>query len=325
MADGDLKVFTSWSGDFARDITRVIRDWLPQMLDRVDPWMSDVDIQAGTRALQLIEERLNESEFGVIVVTTENQHSTWLNFEAGALSKRFEGRTARVVPVLVNFDNFYQIEGPIRQFQGIMLTEKPKPSQPDHDSAPDTERTVNKEGVRELLKAVSNVAGTKWPMVEARFEWSWSDFERRILEVIRHAGEQPPAPSVTTESLLKEILDRMSALEHDKTTASRDVLTKVERALWSTKTLQEFEHQKAISASRVAVQSIHNILDQYKIPSKDFHLIEEGVGSDRTFRAVIRVAAGDQIQFRSRAIRALEESGIKAEFVDVIVDEVAAQ
>ncbi|WP_068160365.1 TIR domain-containing protein [Rhodococcus phenolicus] len=85
MADGDLKVFTSWSGDFARDITRVIRDWLPKMLDRVDPWMSDIDIQAGTRALQVIEDRLNESEFGIIVVTTANQHSTWLNFEAGAV------------------------------------------------------------------------------------------------------------------------------------------------------------------------------------------------------------------------------------------------
>ncbi len=185
----------------------MIRDWLPQMLDRVDPWMSDTDIQAGTRALQVIEDRLNNSEFGIIVVTTENQHSTWLNFEAGALSKRFEGRTSRVVPVLVNFDSFYQIEGPIRQFQGIMLTRKPETEEAG------AERAVDKESVRELLKAVSDVAGTNWPMVETRFEWSWPDFESAITEAMKLAGVQPPAPEVTDTALLKELLDKVDGLE----------------------------------------------------------------------------------------------------------------
>ncbi|MGW0042267.1 TIR domain-containing protein [Rhodococcus sp. NPDC003348] len=215
MTDGDLKVFTSWSGEFARDITRVIRNWLPQMLDRVDPWMSDVDIQAGTRALQVIEDKLNESEFGIIVVTTANQHSTWLNFEAGALSKRFEGRASRVVPVLVNFDSFYEIEGPIRQFQGVMLTKKPTAD----DGGPVAKRIVNKDGVRELLKAVSDVAGTKWPMVEARFEWSWSGFESKVNEVIERAGKQPTPPAVSVESLMAELLDRMTLLETGRETS----------------------------------------------------------------------------------------------------------
>ncbi len=75
--------------------------------------------------------------------------------------------------------------------------------------------------MRELLKAVSEVAGTKWAMVEARFEWSWDEFESSISDVIRHAGEQPVAPSVSAESLLQEILDRMSALERSSANASR--------------------------------------------------------------------------------------------------------
>ncbi|MFF3066591.1 hypothetical protein ACFVQ3_18790, partial [Oerskovia sp. NPDC057915] len=74
MTEDDLKIFISWSGELSKNITRIIRMWLPKMFDRIDPWMSDIDIQAGTRGLQLIESRLNESAFGIIVVTTENQN-----------------------------------------------------------------------------------------------------------------------------------------------------------------------------------------------------------------------------------------------------------
>ena len=194
MTDGDLKIFISWSGDLSREVTRELRQWLPKMFDRIQPWMSDVDIQAGTRALQLIEERLNESSFGIIVVTTENQHKTWLNFEAGALSKRFNNNNARVVPVLVNFDNFYQIDGPIRQFQGVML---------------------NKEGIRDLLQSICSVAGSDWPVIEARLEWSWPEFEAAIADAKDRAGAQPTAPEVTEKSLLQELLSRVESVERN--------------------------------------------------------------------------------------------------------------
>lgn len=197
MADDDLKIFISWSGDLSKSVTRVIRSWLPKLFDRIDPWMSDVDIQAGTRGLQLIEDRLNESAFGIIVVTTENQHKTWLNFEAGALSKRFEGGSGRVVPILVNFDDFYQIDGPIRQFQGVML---------------------DKDGMRELLQSISNIAESDWPMIEARFEWSWAEFDKAIQKSLSDAGTQPPAPDVTEADLLHDILGRLKSIE--KTTGS---------------------------------------------------------------------------------------------------------
>lgn len=142
--------------------------------------------------MQLIEERLNESAFGIIVVTTENQNKTWLNFEAGALSKRFEGGSGRVVPVLVNFEDFYQIEGPIRQFQGVML---------------------DKDGMRELLQSISAISGADWAMVEARFDWSWDEFEDLIRLAVEEAGEQPDPPKITDTILLQDILRRISSIE----------------------------------------------------------------------------------------------------------------
>ena len=63
----DLKIFISWSGDLAREITKVLRDWLPKMFDHIDPWASDVDIDAGMRGLDVVADRLDDSAFGIIV------------------------------------------------------------------------------------------------------------------------------------------------------------------------------------------------------------------------------------------------------------------
>ena len=70
-----------------QEITGVLREWLPRMFDHIDPWASEVDIDAGSRGFDEIQARLNQSSFGIIVITTQNYERPWLNFEAGALSK----------------------------------------------------------------------------------------------------------------------------------------------------------------------------------------------------------------------------------------------
>jgi len=107
--ESDPNIFISWSGDLAKRITHALRDWLPTMFDHIEPWFSDVDVDAGSRGLNVIQERLDASAFGIIVVTPENLNKPWLVFEAGALSKRLKGDPTKVVPVLVGFDNVNQI------------------------------------------------------------------------------------------------------------------------------------------------------------------------------------------------------------------------
>ncbi|WP_179277919.1 TIR domain-containing protein [Rhodococcus sp. 14-2470-1a] len=197
MAD-DVKIFISWSGDLSREITKVLRLWLPKMFDRVQPWMSDIDVAAGSRALKDIEDQLNGSDFGIIVVTTENQDKPWLNFEAGALSKRFDNSLSLVVPVLVNFNDFFEIGGPIRQFQGVMLQKQNEPY---------------KEGVRKLLQSISAVASTDWSAVEARFEWSWEEFVADVEAAKSRVEQQPEPPKFDKDDALREILYRMDRME----------------------------------------------------------------------------------------------------------------
>ncbi len=44
-----MKVFISWSGKRSRALAEAFRDWLPNDTQAIKPWMSDVDIDKGTR------------------------------------------------------------------------------------------------------------------------------------------------------------------------------------------------------------------------------------------------------------------------------------
>lgn len=195
--DQDLKIFISWSGDLAKEVTKVLRAWLPKMFDHLDPWASEVDIDAGTRGLHEIQDRLNASAFGIIVVTTENMSKPWLNFEAGALSKTLGGDPTRVVPLLVNFDDVYQLQGPISQFQAIKL---------------------NKEGMSRLCRSVATVIGLDPLTIDSRFEWAWSSLETAVGEAKDNVGDQPKLPEVSDTQLLKALLATVNTLQTNLTT-----------------------------------------------------------------------------------------------------------
>jgi hypothetical protein len=81
-----MKVFISWSGQKSRDVASALRDWLPLVINSVEPFMSSRDISAGARWQVEIARQLDTTDFGIVCVTRENQASKWLNFEAGALA-----------------------------------------------------------------------------------------------------------------------------------------------------------------------------------------------------------------------------------------------
>lgn len=111
-----MKVFLSWSGEYSHDVAKAFNDWLPQVINALEPWISSEDIKKGTRWFEEIAMTLSGTNAGIIFVTSENLNAPWLNFEAGALSKSLD--KSNVIPFLVDLSNS-DLTGPLTNFNTV--------------------------------------------------------------------------------------------------------------------------------------------------------------------------------------------------------------
>jgi hypothetical protein len=181
-----MKVLISWSGERSRQVATVLRDWLPSVIQAIEPWMSEQDIDKGaTWPIELFSQ-LEKTKAGVTVLTRENLPEPWLQFEAGALAKTIE-RTM-VCTFLVGLKPT-DVNGPLSLFQA-------------------TEPTV--VDVRRLMVALNrriadeHDRGLSEPQLEKAFAMFWPQLETAVKEI---AATAPPAKRVrSTEDMLEEIL-----------------------------------------------------------------------------------------------------------------------
>ena len=82
-----MKVFLSWSGETSHALASILHEWLPTVLQFVDPWMSSEDITKGARWDPEIGRTLEETSYCIVCVTPGVQSEPWVNFEAGAVAK----------------------------------------------------------------------------------------------------------------------------------------------------------------------------------------------------------------------------------------------
>src|SRR5438067_2326988 len=95
-----LNVFLSWSGDRAKVVAEMLRGWIPELIQGVECFVSSQDIASGDNWGSVLEQHLDQSEFGIICLTPENHARPWILFEAGVLAKRYGGST-RACPYLI--------------------------------------------------------------------------------------------------------------------------------------------------------------------------------------------------------------------------------
>lgn len=112
-----MKVFLSWSGDCSHKVALALREWLPSVIQTIEPYVSSEDIDKGARWSIDIANELENSTYGILCVTKENINAPWLMFEAGALSKTMD--KTRVSPFLFDVKRS-EVDGPILQFQSTI-------------------------------------------------------------------------------------------------------------------------------------------------------------------------------------------------------------
>lgn len=184
-----MLVFLSWSGDASRMTAEALREWLPTVIQAVEPWMSAEDIDKGARWSTDIAQRLEEAEVGVVCLTPDNTEAPWVLFEAGALSKAL-GK-ARVCTYLSGLRPT-DLQGPLVQFQATEAT---------------------KVDTLKLLKTINDALGdNRLPdsTLQRVFEKWWPDLEEK-LKGIRLQPAQG-APKRSDRDILEETLSLVRSL-----------------------------------------------------------------------------------------------------------------
>lgn len=197
-----MQVFISWSKPASRKMAQILRDWLPEVIQQIEPWVSSEDIGKGRRWSAEIAQQLDATSQGLVCVTPGNMGEPWLNFEAGALAK-FLG-TSEVRPLLLGVATT-EVTGPLSSFQMTLA----------HD----------REDMFKLVESLNNACET--PLTSERlrraFHRAWPDLEEKLqsvevaTEASAAAGAPPLAPTRSAEDMLREVLDRIRGVEREMT------------------------------------------------------------------------------------------------------------
>jgi hypothetical protein len=209
----DVQVFISWSDEPSRTIAGALYDWLPAVVQHVQPWMSVEDIQSGSRWSNEVSAALDATSVGIICVTAANQHKPWLIFEAGALAKRLGDEPGVVVPLCIDLKPT-DISGPLSTFQG---------------------RTLNREGMQrlvyELMGRRENAPANAKEQTTRLFQAMWPELEAQVEEA-KQLSPDVDVPLRRPDEILEELLERVRRIDN----AYSRLTTPVDRARTATDT-----------------------------------------------------------------------------------------
>jgi TIR domain len=179
-----MKIFLSWSGERSKFIAEALRNWLPNVIQVIEPWMSNEDIKSGGRWSSEIMTHLEASKFGIICLTPENQNNPWIMFESGALSKTIA--KTFVCPLLYEM-NPSEIVGPLSQFQANEL---------------------NKEGLFRIVSSINDALGhqgLKKEKLDETYSVWWPQLKEKLAGCPPYDGKKVPKRS--QEDILNEIVN----------------------------------------------------------------------------------------------------------------------
>jgi hypothetical protein len=178
-----MKIFMSWSGNRSRSVAGALTEWLADLFPGLEIWMSDYDIEAGSRWGTEISNHLASSNFGILCLTPENLNAPWILFEAGALAKAV--RIARVVPYRLQL-TANDVSLPLAQFQGVNADER---------------------GTLKLIQSINEGFDQRFSddRLDRAFQKWWPDLRDKLSVIPPSSEAKDPQPSMPP-SLVAQIV-----------------------------------------------------------------------------------------------------------------------
>lgn len=191
-----MKIFISWSGNKSKLIAESLREWLEQVIQSTEPWIS-TSIGKGKKWSKEISDKLEESKVGIICLTRENLNAPWILFEAGAISKSSD---SYVCTFLTDISSPTEITGPLSSFQHTKF---------------------QKDEILKLLKTInSRIKESKGgkslneKSLEDVFDIFYPKLEIKITEILETSPEPATENHIRSDrELLEELVESQRSLK----------------------------------------------------------------------------------------------------------------
>jgi hypothetical protein len=186
-----VKVFVSWSGNLSKAVAEAMEQWIGDVIQMSSVFLSSAGIEPGEGWGSRLNEELDSTNLGIIVLTRENKDKPWILFEAGALSKGL--KQARVCPVYVDLAAT-DVKQPLSQFQGV---------------APDL------AGMWKLAKLINDNSGQakmEEPRLKRAFEPHFDNFAKRMAEALANNKPKDLPPKRSEYDMLAELVENTRAI-----------------------------------------------------------------------------------------------------------------
>lgn len=179
-----MKIMLCWSGSRGKAVASALHDWLPSVIQSIEPWMSDEDIEMGSRWEPELDKQLSDANFGILCLTPESVNALYIHYEAGALSKIIN--ESHVCPYLLGLEPT-DIIGPLTRFQSAR---------------------ANREGTSKLIRAINCAMGSS-ALPEERldrvFDKWWPELDGYLASILK--SSQIIESKRSDEDMIKEILE----------------------------------------------------------------------------------------------------------------------
>lgn len=187
-----VKIFISWSGQRERAVAEALREALPDLcVTEVEVFVSSKSITKGANGTSVIEANLDASDYGIVLVSRENQDAPWLNYEGGWLASTLSRPVSTICLDLRPGD----VTSPLAPRQATQFESEEDMTELLQQIAETANPSIPQRALNTLLKSV-------WPGI--RDSWKPDNF--------LSAGEQNQR---SEQDMLAEIVERVRNVESE--------------------------------------------------------------------------------------------------------------